>query len=241
MTTVCNFSDNNNENLEDSNQKLLKKLLKKLNPNENNDLRDSEYKLSGFLDNYYDNNRNILQNLMKYLNKTCNDQNNDLCSKILGKRSAPSSFDLAKSLKYLDDSIFNKKSKKLKKMKIKDEAFKKEEVPYSLFSSPTNFQDYNPYNNFFKKENSFDPSGSMKLEQNPAFSSYFNQNKMLTNFPNNPSPIYNNNQSGNFPLFPQNNNSNMNMGLFNDILSGYNPNYQLKENPLINSPSPFLS
>lgn len=243
MSTLCNFvEDKEKSSQEQKNDKLLKKLMKKLKPSpEIDDSQANEFKLSSFLDNYYDKNLNVLQNLMKFLNN--NDKSSDICSKILGKRSAPA-YNLANSLKYLDESIFMKK-KKLKKMKIK-----KEDSGNSFYiPSPSNYTDFNNGfpNNFMKKENLLDPlnnssNNNLKLEQQTPFSSYFsnNQNKMLTNYPNNPSPqsIFAGNQQ-HFPMFSNNCMSNTQQNdYFSDLLAPYsnNLNNNSSNNALMNSP-----
>lgn len=130
---------------------------------------------------------------MKYLGSG-GEPNSELFSKLLGKR--PASLDLSSSLKYLDDSIFNKR-KKSKKFKGK-----REEEEFKLPA-------------LYKNEE------SLKLEQ--PFQGYFNQNKMLTNFPNN-QPNFSNiqEQTNNFNNnhgFVSNNNTNNEP--FNELFQNY--------------------
>jgi len=203
---ICNLSD-------DSNEKFIKKLLKKLKNSKGSDKDNSqgegEYKFSNFLDNYYEKNVSLLQNLMKYMKNS--DKESEGFTKLLAKRSAE--YDISNSLKYLDESIFNKR-KKLKKMKGKKDLYL------------DSLARYNTQNPFFKKENLMD---SLKLEnqQQNAFNPFFNQNKMLTNFPNNSQ------------AFTQRNNNNMPQNYQNDMFQFGNFGGNMKQenqNNLLNSP-----
>ena len=166
------------------------------------------------------------------------DKTSDLFTKLLGKRNSKPHFDISNSLKYLDDSIFSKR-KKLKKMKTG----KKEEInanvnPALFFQN--NNADFNNYPSFFSnfnKKEGFSDLPNVKLEQQPAFGTFFNQpaSKMLTNYPNNPSNF--GNFSNSAPNFTNNNN-------FNDIFNYNNTNNNFGGSKLENNPnflnSPFL-
>ena len=212
-------------------EKLMKKLLKKLKDKgeKPSDSSEKDYKLAGF-DNTYEKHANLLQNLMKYVCDS--DDKSELFSKILGKRSNKSHFDISNSLKYLDDSIFSKR-KKMKKIKGKKETeFFNEYGNHPFFNSLLNA---NPV----KKDE--------KIENNPNFNTFFNgsQNKMLTNFPNNPQNLNFNGQNPGFPMnFPQNTNfPNNSTGNYNENYPFNNGGFQKVENP-VNSQnflnSPFI-